>query len=77
MADIILLTPAAGASTNPLSLSFSGTVELQFIFTPEDYINKNTSGLNLYAVNEAGVVVEKSSNYSFIPWANIAHIAYT
>ena len=72
----IELTPTAGASTNPLGITFGASAELEFSQTPEKVLNKNITGIELTMVDTVGVYVHKGPLNAVIPWGNILSLVY-
>lgn len=76
MAKTIELIPTAGASSNPLGISFGATAELEFNIEPERIVNKNLTGVSLTMVDLTGVYVSKGIIRAFIPWSNVLSFVY-
>lgn len=69
-------TPTAGASTNPLGITFGSVATLEFKTTPEKLLNKDVSGIELTMVDTAGAYVHKGPLNALLPWANIISMIY-
>ena len=70
------LTPQAGATPNPLGITFGATVTVEFIQTPEKLLNKNITGIELVTVDTAGAYVTKGPLNALLPWGNIISFIY-
>ena len=69
-------TPTAGASSNPLGITFGSTATIEFKMTPEKLLNKDVSGVELTMVDMVGVYVHKGPLDALIPWSNIVSFIY-
>lgn len=71
MPQQLQLTPTAGASTNPLGITFGATATIEFKMTPEKLLNKDVSDVELTMVDTVGAYVSKGPLNAIIPWSNI------
>jgi hypothetical protein len=76
MPQQLQLTPTAGASTNPLGITFGATATIEFLSIPEKLLNKNVSGIELTMVDTVGAYVNKGPLNALIPWSNILSFIY-
>lgn len=72
----VIVTPTAGASTNPLGITFSTSATIEFVQTPEKLLNKDVSGLELTMVDTVGAYVSKGPLNALLPWCNIISFIY-
>lgn len=70
------LIPTAGASTNPLGITFGATAIIEFREIPEKLLNKDVSGIELTMVDQVGVYVHRGPLNALIPWSNIASFIF-
>ena len=76
MPDEIQLTPAAGATPNPLGITLSTSASVQVFETPEPLVNKDITGIALDTVDAVGLYISKGSFSAIIPWDNIIVFTY-
>lgn len=76
MANQITVNPTAGASTNPLGITFGATAMLEFYQLPERLINKDITNLELTMVDTTGVYLHKGVLNAVIPWSAIIAMQY-
>lgn len=69
------VTPTAGASTNPLGITFGSTAKLE-IHPPEQLINKDITGVSLTMVDAVGVYLTKGPLSALVPWSQIIVLIY-
>lgn len=70
------VTPQAGATPNPLGITFGASATIEFIQTPEKLLNKDISGVELVTVDAAGAYVTKGPLNALIPWGNVLSFIY-
>lgn len=70
------VTPTAGASTNPLNITFGSSATIEFAQTPEKLLNKDVTGIELTMVDTAGAYVHKGPLSALIPWSNVLSFIY-
>lgn len=70
------LIPTAGASTNPLGITFGATATIEFVQVPEKLLNKDVTGIELTMVDQVGAYVHKGPLNALIPWSNVASFIY-
>lgn len=71
MSDEITIASAAGASTNDHSITFSASSSIEFMITPEKFINKDISSAQLESIDALGVYISDDGATILIPWSNI------
>lgn len=76
MAQEVTLSPTAGASTNPLGITFGATATMELLNIPEKIMNKNISGIELVKIDTTGIYVHKGPFNAIIPWSNIISFIY-
>ena len=68
--------PKAGATPNPLGITFGATATIEFIQTPEKLLNKSITGIELVTVDATGAYVTKGPLNAILPWSNIISFVY-
>ena len=76
MPQIVEVLPTAGASTNPLGMTFGATATIEFNNIPERIRNKDIPGIELTMVDYAGVYLEKGPLKALVPWSSITVLIY-
>lgn len=76
MSQTMTVTPTAGASSNPLGITFGSTAIIEFKMTPEKILNKDVSGIQLTMVDTVGAYVSKGPFNALIPWCNMISFQY-
>lgn len=70
------VSPQAGATPNPLGITFGSTATIEFIQIPEKLLNKDVTGIELITVDAAGAYVNKGPLNALIPWGNVISFVY-
>lgn len=76
MSQTITVNPTAGASTNPLGITFGATAKLEFKMLPEKLINKDVTGINLTMIDTVGIYLNKGPLRALIPWGALIDFEY-
>lgn len=76
MGSEIEVTPTAGASTNPLGITFGASATIEFAQVPKNLLNKDVTGIELTKVDLAGAHLHKGPLNALIPWANMISFVY-
>ena len=76
MSQSVTVNPTAGASTNPLGITFGATARLEFKMLPEKLQNRDVIGIDLTMVDTVGLYISKGPLKAIIPWGALIDFEY-